>query len=146
MNNYLTAMALLQHVRNLNAKVRAWVAEDPSNRWAAYPIVDLKLFHSWGVFTPEDFDRYEMWNEAYEFYKTVHGIKPRWWAGWQEWSIEELKAQMERLSEDFRMEEEYAREQQERKLQEERDHKAAYAAALTPTPAWTIGDLMPKLA
>ncbi len=87
---------LLTHIQNLNNEKRAWVAEDPENRWAGMLVEDLEFWNKDGIHTAEQFDRY-MKIECYiNVYKDEHGIKPRW-VDWDSVSNEELDNMLENV-------------------------------------------------
>ena len=54
--NYMT---LAEHLAALNAKTLAWIAEDPTNRWAGLYTEDLAHWHEMDIFTVAQFKRYE---------------------------------------------------------------------------------------
>ena len=70
-------MSLAEHLRSLNAKTEAWVAEDPANRWAGLYVEDLAHWAEMGVLTVRDFKRYEMESTIWDLYKDVTGCRPR---------------------------------------------------------------------
>ena len=141
MKNYIQAIGLLQHIRESNAKTRAWVNEDPENRWATYPVADLESLHDRGIFTVDDYELYNLWACAYDMHKDVYGYKPRWWATWDKWTMEDLQKEIEIMQEEWKQEEKRLLEAEERKKQDEIDHKNAVKNAMKPA-TWTIGDLI----
>lgn len=70
-------MTLSEHLASRNAKTRAWIAEDPDNRWAGLYMEDLAHWAEIGVQTVAQFERYEMESTIWDLYKDVTGIRPR---------------------------------------------------------------------
>ena len=55
-------------------------------------VVDPKHWAEYGVFTPEDFDKFMLVETYMDLYKSVYGVKPRYqYASLREASIESLK-------------------------------------------------------
>ena len=48
--------SLQQHLKELNEKDRAWVAQDPEKRWASGVIEDLSHWAEYGITTVEQFE------------------------------------------------------------------------------------------
>ena len=70
-------MDLATHLNNIAAESRAWVAEDPANRWAIHPVVDVAYWNNMGIFTVEQFVRDGLLGEYSDAYKSAFGIRPR---------------------------------------------------------------------
>jgi hypothetical protein len=70
-------MTLAEHLAALNAEKLAWIAEDPDNRWTGLWVEDEAHWAEIGVFTVEDFKRYDLIQMIWEMYKDVTGIRPR---------------------------------------------------------------------
>ena len=68
---------LAEHLAALNAEKRAWVAEDPDNRWTGLYVEELDHWAEVGVTTVAQFKRYENESLFWEMYKDVTGIRPR---------------------------------------------------------------------
>jgi len=69
--------ALVKHIEAINAQSRAWVAEDPSNRIAGEIVTIPDHWADYGVYTPEEFDRYLLEEDYVGLYKDVWGIRYR---------------------------------------------------------------------
>lgn len=69
-------LTLAQHLANLNAEKLAWMAEAP-DRWAGLWVEDLEHWNSMGIYTVEDFKRYDLIQLIWDMYKEVTGIRPR---------------------------------------------------------------------
>lgn len=69
-------LTLAQHLANLNAEKLAWMAEGP-DRWTGLWVEDLAHWAEVGVFTVEDFKRYDLIQLIWDMYKEVTGIRPR---------------------------------------------------------------------
>ena len=83
---------LLAHVRSINKKNLAWIAEVPEGGYRKAPIytesdiVD-RVVHN-GVKTPAQWDALCAWETYYDVHKEVEGIRPRW-TKWSEHTAEE---------------------------------------------------------
>lgn len=100
--------SLLSHIQALNAATLAWVAESPTTRWACTISEDLDMWAKNGITTPAEFDHYGLVSNVYEATREVWGYKPSW-AGLMAMSDDELRADLDRLSEaavDMRAEQE----------------------------------------
>lgn len=100
---------LLAKLAEANAKTEAWVAEDPSNRWAGLYSLDAQDWIDRGIHNLEQFDRMELEDAYYELYKDVHGFRPR---DFKEMTNQELKDAVEWLCKenDRQMEEDRQRQ------------------------------------
>lgn len=75
MTNFMT---LAERLAQINAESKAWVAEDPENRWASGLVDDLAHWAQYGITTAEGLDHYLLVTDAYENSKA---------AGWRrDWS------------------------------------------------------------
>lgn len=115
---------LTQHIEEINAKTSAWIAEDPDNRWGGMITTDLDHWARMGVTDVESYERYSLETTIWDFYKDVHGIRPRW-MNFSSMSLEELQevfdglcVECDRQNEIERQEEE-AERKQEQKLQQD---------------------------
>lgn len=90
-------MTLAEHLAARNAEIRAWVAEDPENRWAGLLTEDLAHWAECGVYTLEQFERYELENLVWEMYKDAMGFRPRH-MDFKSMTDEELRAEVDSLS------------------------------------------------
>ena len=92
--------ALLAHFESENAGRRAWMAEDPGNRWTTLIPTDLKYLadlESEGVTTVDEYERQSLVDSHYDMYKDVHGISPRW-MDYKSMSVEDLRSALDELS------------------------------------------------
>ena len=89
-------MTLLELLQERNAKTRAWVAEDPENRWAGTLTEDLSHWEEYGVTTVEEFERYELETTIWEAYKDAYGVRPRH-MDFKSMTIEELRQEADFL-------------------------------------------------
>ena len=112
--------ALIAHIKQLNVKTEAWVAEDPGNRWGGMVTDDLEHWLGYGIETVDQYDRYEVETAHWELYRDIHGIKPRW-MDYKSMTVEEIQAEVDSMvkCETERREEELA--EQERVERIERD-------------------------
>lgn len=98
-------LTLAEHLHNMNAKTRAWVAEDPANRWAGLIVEDLEHWAEQGITTVAQFERYEMETSIWELFKEVHGFRPRHY-DFKSMSDAELTRMYDGLLENMRLENE----------------------------------------
>jgi hypothetical protein len=88
---------LLNHLNAIKTKTEAWVAEDPTNRWACYPVTDLAHWAAYGITTVEQFEHHSLVGEAFELTRSAFGYKPSW-AGLDGMTNEALKAEIASLA------------------------------------------------
>lgn len=81
--------ALIKHIEDINAETKAWVEEDPNNRWAGMLTTDLDHWNEMGIFTVEDFQRDELINQIRECSKTAYGHKIN--LDWDSYTMEDLE-------------------------------------------------------
>lgn len=69
---------VIEHVKAENAKTKAWIAEDPENRWAGFYSEDPEWWiNERNVETMEDFHRWTMESTISDLHKDVYGFRPR---------------------------------------------------------------------
>lgn len=122
--------ALIQHIREINEKTQAWVAEDPESRLAFLVDENLDRLADRGITTPEEFDLSEARTQLWDYYKEIHGIRPRWMNVW-EMSMDEVQAELDSLSRSAKYFAELEREAEEAALAEEEATQELLAAAAT---------------
>ena len=125
---------LLTHLTEIKNKTEAWVAEDPKNRWACYPVVDLAHWAQYGITTVEQYEHHSLVGEAFELTRSAFGYKPSW-AGLDGMTNEALKAEIAFLAEE-------CKRQVELERAEELAHENAVKAAMTVHTGFTIGELI----
>jgi hypothetical protein len=96
MNEAEMTKTLAQYLRGRNAATEAWVAEDPTNRWAGMYTEDLTHWAEIGVLTVRDLMRHEMENQFSDLHKDAYGFRPRG-INTSEWTYEELCEETERM-------------------------------------------------
>jgi hypothetical protein len=69
---------LIEHIKQLNAKSRAWVAADPANRFAGLLSEDAAHWRGYGVTDVASLEHYLLAIDVYEATKDVWGYKPNW--------------------------------------------------------------------
>jgi hypothetical protein len=89
-------MTLAELLASKNAETLAWIAEDPSNRWAGLIVEDLAHWAEIGVHTVEDYERYDLETLVWEMYKDVTGIRPRH-MDFKSMTLEELRKEADYL-------------------------------------------------
>jgi hypothetical protein len=88
---------LIIHIRELNNRTRAWIAEDPANRGAGMLAEDLEHWNRYGVHTVEQFEHYMAAADYSDMYKDKYGYRPNW-ARLSAMSIEELRKWIARIA------------------------------------------------
>ncbi len=101
---------LMNHIKEINAKSAAWMAEAPG-RAAGMLVEDPAWWSDRGVFTVEDFERDELLCSISDVHKEAYGFRPRGY-DFESMSYEELSSLYDRWSEDAnaRYEQEKAKE------------------------------------
>lgn len=107
-------MDLSTYISEKNAKTKAWVAEDPKNRWAGLLSEDMFHWAEQGITTVEDFKRWELETYIWDTYKDAHGTRPRH-IDFKSMSLEELQTFADDIS----------KEAEQALIQQEEDYKVA---------------------
>lgn len=126
--------ALLDHLTAIKVKTEAWVAEDPKNRWAAYPAIDLELWANLGITTVAQYEHHNLVCTAFEATRSAFGYKPSW-AGLDNMTNEALETEIAFLSEE-------CKRQAEDERAEELAHEKAVKEAMTVHSGFSIGELI----
>lgn len=149
--------ALLAHIKAINAKTAAWVAKDPKHRIAGLFTEDLSYwqemthFNDTGIQTPEEFDRYMLANEIYDFYKTVYGYRPDF-GHLKNMSLADLQKQLDSLNREYAFQRaeiskyRIARKLAARKLAISNAQAKIPVSIPAPKTGFAIGELIPALA
>ena len=111
-------MTLLEHIKNINAKSKKWMDENPGS-WAGMVTEDIKYWNDQGIFTVEDYERDSLITSVYEMHKDAYGVKGRHY-NFKEMSNEDLQKELDHLCEVAKREREI----------EERYEEAAYQTFL----------------
>ena len=111
-------MTLLEHIKNINAKSKKWMDENPGS-WAGMVPEDIKFWNDQGIFTVEDYERDSLITSVYEMHKDAYGVKGRHY-NFKEMSNEDLQKELDHLCEVAKREREI----------EERYEEAAYQTFL----------------
>jgi len=90
-------MELMAHIKAENAKTKAWVAEDPKNRWAGLYPEDEATWIERGITTVEALERDNLATYIYEGHKDAFGVKGRHY-DFEAMSLEELRAEADYIS------------------------------------------------
>ena len=88
---------LMAHITAENIKTKAWVAEDPKNRWAGLYPEDEAHWVERGITTLEALERDELECYIYDAHKTAFGVKGRHYK-FSEMSLQELKDEADYIS------------------------------------------------
>ena len=138
MNTSIDLAPLQAHLDAIKAKTLAWVAEDPKNRWACYPVDEADFWAKQGITTPAQFDHYELVSQVFEMTREVWGYKPHW-GNLNAASDDSLREEIKSLSE-------FAKREREAAEASERAEAAAVAKAMDHKTGFSIGELIPALA
>jgi len=111
-------MTLLEHIKNINAKSKKWMDENPGS-WAGMVTEDIKYWNDQGIFTVEDYERDSLITSVYEMHKDAYGVKGKHY-NFDEMSIKDLEKELDHLCEVAKREREI----------EERYEEAAYQTFL----------------
>ena len=87
----------MAHIKAENIKTKAWVAEDPKNRWAGLYPEDEAHWVERGITTLEALERDELECYIYDAHKTAFGVKGRHYR-FSEMSLQELKDEADYIS------------------------------------------------
>lgn len=87
---------LANYIAARNAETQAWVAEDPSNRWAGLLTDDLAHWAGYGVTTPAQLDLYLTQGTWYDMFKDAYGYRPRF--DTSAWTLADYEREIEDLS------------------------------------------------
>ena len=90
-------MTLLEHIKNINAKSKKWMEENPGS-WAGMVTEDIKYWNDQGIFTVEDYERDSLITSVYEMHKDAYGVKGRHY-NFKEMSNEDLQKELDHLCE-----------------------------------------------
>ena len=88
-------MTLLEHIKNINAKSKKWMDENPGS-WAGMVTEDIKYWNDQGIFTVEDYERDSLITSVYEMHKDDYGVKGRHY-NFNEMSNEDLEKELKHL-------------------------------------------------
>jgi len=88
--------ALVSHLEAINAKTQKWMDENPGS-WGGMIVTDPAHWAEYGVYTVEDFKRYELETYIYEGHKDAFGTNGRHY-DFKNMTMEELKAEADYIS------------------------------------------------
>ena len=123
---------LIKEIKARNEKTKAWVAEDPDNRWAGLYPEDEAHWVERGITTLADLERDELATYIYEEHKTAFGCKGRHY-DFDSMTLEELKETADYISE-------AASEQMRLEAEQEARDLDAFKALVQKTIADGAGD------
>lgn len=89
-------MELVKHIEAINAKTQKWMNENPGS-WGGMIVTDPAHWAEYGVYTVEDYERYELETYIYEGHKDAFGVKGRHY-DFKNMTLEELKAEADYIS------------------------------------------------
>ena len=98
-NNQMTAeeTLLISHIRQENAKMEAWVAEDPENRFGGMVTDEIDHWRNYGIHSVEQYEKYMLVAEIVDTHKEAYGFKPSW-THLMSLSMEELEEESRQVS------------------------------------------------
>ena len=134
MNMTPDQIALAAHLAAIKAKTLAWVAEDPKNRWACYPVEDVAHWEQYGVFSVAQYEHHNLVGTVYEQTRSVFGYKPDF-GGLESLSTEALKKESEFLS---RMYEQRKAEQRQARIERKLAKVKSKAAGKVEAAPFTL--------
>lgn len=103
-------------------------------------VTDLAHWAGYGVHTVADLDHYLLACEAFEAHRAAWGYKYPW-SHLISLSDEALQKEIDSCVRHMREEADFERRELELRQEEERAHQRAFAAAMTPSSGWSIGDI-----
>ena len=92
---------LIKHIEEINAKTQAWMDANPG-AWGGMITTDLDHWAEYGVFTVEDYQRYQLEMYIYEGHKDAFGVKGRHY-DFESMSIDDLRAEADYISEQVKI-------------------------------------------
>ena len=104
---------LIASVKVENEKTRAWIAEDPENRFAGLRPEDPHFYHNRGIHTLEDLEKSDLMSYISDGFKDLNGIRPKW-LNLAEMSLEELKSEADKITNGFKLQEAFNKVKEER--------------------------------
>lgn len=100
-------MTLLQHIEALNARADLMM-EQEQGLWMSKYTDDMSHWADMGVYTVEDFKRYELINGISDASKDLYGCRMR--LAWDEMDIEDLEQTYENICDQLRLQYEMEQE------------------------------------
>ena len=100
-------MTLLQHLESLNAEAQKWMDENPGS-WSSMWTLDLTHWAEMGIYTADDFIRYNLINGISDASKDLYGCRMR--LAWDEMDIEDLEQTYENICAQLRLQYEMEKE------------------------------------
>ena len=90
-------LELLQEIKSRNIKTKAWIAEDPKNRWAGLYPEDEAYWVERKITNLDELERDELATYIYDAHKTAFGTKGRHY-NFNAMSLQELKDEADYIS------------------------------------------------
>ena len=90
-------LELLQEIKSRNIKTKAWIAEDPKNRWAGLYPEDEAYWVEREITNLDELERDELATYIYDAHKTAFGTKGRHY-NFNAMSLQELKDEADYIS------------------------------------------------
>jgi hypothetical protein len=118
---------LAEYIARKNTATLAWIEEAPGERWSTL-IAPADYWNSQGIFTVEEFELDSARSTLWDFYKDVHGIRPRWMNVWS-MTLEECEKMIASLERDWE------------DAEEDREREHAFYAELEKQEAWEAAEV-----
>lgn len=128
---------LLNHIKGLNEKTKAWVAVDPANRWASTYPEEAEYWTGRGITTIDEFEADGLRATIWDLYKDVHGVRPRFMP-LNEMSLAELKAEYGILTEYAKVVREQEAKAHAAELEEERKLSERFGVPVERLALWGV--------
>jgi hypothetical protein len=147
MNTTIDLAPLQAHLNAIRTRTEAWVAEDPQNRWACYPVDDAEFWANQGITTVEAFEHDSLVGQISDQYKGVNGFRPSH-MNLRDMTLAELRALSEQLQTEYLANRKAQQEHRWHCKALKAQRRAAALAAKTPvTPppvhtGFAIGELV----
>lgn len=130
----MTRITLAAHLAALNAEKQAWMDAGP-DRWTGLYTEDLIYWAGIGIFTVQDFERYELQSLVWDMYKDLTGIRPRH-MDFDSMSLEDLRKEADllgrQIEQEILREEEWERQEAAYRAEQEAEHAAWLAEQPEP--------------
>ena len=97
--------ALLSHVKKHNSKTKAWLSEDPTNRWASFYPEDVRYWKGEGITSVEQLERRDLEAYIHDAFKDVYGFRNHSY-DFASMSLQDLKDEAHSLAESIKEERE----------------------------------------
>jgi len=88
---------IISHICQENAKMVAWIAEDPESRFGGMVTDEIDHWRDYGIHSVEQYEKYMLVAEIVDTHKEAYGFKPSW-THLMSLSMEELEEESRQVS------------------------------------------------